>query len=123
MISLSEAERLGGNLKASRSSLDAARPLVAKSPDLYLKGRLQYQGSRLLASEGKLNEALISYQRLIVLIETIKGRLGAQEQKGLAENYGFIYDELVALLYTMSKNSPKDQLGFASTSPSIRRKE
>jgi tetratricopeptide (TPR) repeat protein len=115
LISLSEAERLGGNLKASRSALNEARPLVAKSPDLYLRGRLQYQGSRLLASEGKLNEALTSYQQLIGLIETIKGRLGAQEQKGLAENYGFIYDELVALLYSMSKNSPKDQLGFAST--------
>jgi len=115
LISLSEAERLGGNLKASRSALNEARPLVAKSPDLYLKGRLQYQGSRLLASEGKLNEALRSYQQLIALIETIKGRLGAQEQKGLAENYSFIYDELVALLYSMSKNSPKDQLGFAST--------
>jgi tetratricopeptide (TPR) repeat protein len=115
LISLSEAERLGGNLKASRSALNEARPLVAKSPDLYLKGRLQYQGSRLLASEGKLNEALSSYQQLIALIETIKGRLGAREQKGLAENYSFIYDELVALLYSMSKNSPKDQLGFAST--------
>ncbi len=115
LISLSEAERLGGNLKVSRSALNEARPLVTKSPDLYLKGRLQYQGSRLLASEGKLNEALSSYQQLIALIETIKGRLGAQEQKGLAENYSFIYDELVALLYSMGKNSPKDQLGFAST--------
>jgi len=115
LISLSEAERLGGNLKASRSALNEARPLVAKSPELYLKGRLQYQGSRLLASEGKLDQALSSYQQLIVLIETIKGRLGAQEQKGLAENYGFVYDELVALLYSMSKNSPTDQLGFGSS--------
>lgn len=115
LISLSEAERLGGNLKASQSALNEARPLVAKSPDLYLKGRLEYQRSRLLASEGKLNEALDSYQQLIAMIETIKGRLGAQGQKGLAENYSFIYDELVALLYSMSKNSPKDQLGFAST--------
>src|SRR5208283_275639 len=79
LISLSEAERLGGGLKASRSAFNEARPLVAKSPDLYLKGRLQYQGSRLLASEGKLNEALSSYQQLIALIETIKGRLGARE--------------------------------------------
>jgi CHAT domain-containing protein len=114
LISLSEAERLAGNLKASRTALNEGRPLVAKSPDLYLKGRLQYQGSRLLASEGRLKEALGSYQQLITLIETIKGRLGAEEQKGIAENYSFIYDELVALLYSMSKDSPKDQLAFAS---------
>jgi CHAT domain-containing protein/tetratricopeptide (TPR) repeat protein len=115
LISLSEAERLRGNLKASRSALNVARPLVAESAELYLKGRLQYQGSRLLASEGKFNEALSSYQQLIALIETIKGRLGTQEQKGLAENYSFIYDELVALLYSMSKDSVKDRLSLAST--------
>ena len=115
MISLSEAARLNGNLKASRAALNEARPLVAKSAELYLRGRLQYQGSRLLASEGKPNEALRSYQQLITLIETIKGRLGSQEQNGIAENYTFIYDELVALLYSMSKSSPKSQLDFAST--------
>lgn len=99
----------------SRSALNEARPLVAKSSDLYLEGRLEYQGSRLLASEGKTHEALTSYKQLILLVEGIKGKLGAQEQQSLAENYSFIYDELVALLYSMSKSSPKDQLGFAST--------
>jgi tetratricopeptide (TPR) repeat protein len=116
LISLSEAERLGGNLKASRSALNQARPLVTKSPDLYLKGRLEYQGSRLLASEGKFDEALSSYEQLISLIESVKGKLGAQEQKGLSENYGFIYDELVALLYSMSKRTPDSQLRLASES-------
>ena len=115
LITLSEAERLSGNLKTSRSALNEARPLVDKSPDLYLKGRLEYQGSRLLASEGRLDEALRSYKQLIALIESIKGRLGTQDQKSLSENYSFIYDELVALLFSMSKNPPKDQLGFAST--------
>jgi CHAT domain-containing protein/tetratricopeptide (TPR) repeat protein len=116
LISLSEAERLGGHLKASRSALNQARPLVTKSPDLYLKGRLEYQGSRLLASEGKFDEALSSYKQLISLIESVKGKLGAQEQKGLSENYGFIYDELVALLYSMSKRTPDSQLRLASES-------
>lgn len=69
-----------------------------------------------MASEGRLEDALASYQKLISLIEAIKGRLEAQEQKSLAENYGFIYDELVALLYSMSKKSPRDQVKFASES-------
>jgi CHAT domain-containing protein/tetratricopeptide (TPR) repeat protein len=115
LISLSEAERLDGNLKASRSALDEARPLVEKSPDLYLKGRLQYQGSGLLAAEGKTAEALASYRQLIALIETIKGRLATQDQRSIAENYNFIYDELVSLLYTMSKKSPAKGAAFASS--------
>jgi tetratricopeptide (TPR) repeat protein len=115
LISLSEAERLDGNLKASRSALNEARPLVVRSPDLYLKGRLQYQGSRLLASEGKTAEALASYRQLIALIETIKGRLATQDQRSIAENYNFIYDELVSLLFSMSKNSPAERSAFASS--------
>jgi len=115
LISLSEAERLAGNLTASRSALNEARPLVERSPDLYLKGRLQYQGSRLLASEGKTAEALASYRQIIALIETIKGRLATQDQRSIAENYNFIYDELVSLLYSMSKNSPAERSAFASS--------
>jgi CHAT domain-containing protein len=114
LISLSEAERLSGKLGASRSALNQTRPLASKSADLYLRGRLLYQESRLLASEGKLNDALASYERLISLIESVKGNLGAQEQKFLSENYAFIYDELVSLLYSMSKESPKDELKLAS---------
>ena len=114
LISLSEAERLRGNLKESRSALDRAASLVAMSPDFYLKGRLEYQGSRLLVSEGKLSEALSSYEKLISLIEGVKGNLGAREQRSLAENYGFIYDELVSLLYSMSMKFPAEQLRLAS---------
>jgi CHAT domain-containing protein/tetratricopeptide (TPR) repeat protein len=116
LISLSEAERLRGELKASRLALSEAGPLVTKSPDLYLKGRLEYQRSRLLTSEGKFDEALRSYKQLISLIENIKGKLDAQEQKSLSENYGFIYDELVALLYSMSNRRSDQQSSLASES-------
>jgi CHAT domain-containing protein len=114
LISLSEAERLRGNLKESRDTLKRASPIVANSADVYLRGRLQYQGSRLLVSEGKFDEALASYEQLITLIEGIKGKLGQQGQKSLSENYGFIYDELVSLLYTMSHNQPERRTSFAS---------
>jgi len=116
LISLSEAERLNGNFRGSRAALNEARPIVSKSPELYLRGRLIYQESRLLASEGRLNDALASYQRLISLLESVKGKLDAQEQKSISENYGFIYDELVSLLYSMSKKTPEDQLKLASES-------
>jgi CHAT domain-containing protein/tetratricopeptide (TPR) repeat protein len=116
LISLSEAERLAGDLRDSRSALNKARPLASKSPEIYLRGRLLYGESRLLVSESKLDEALVTYKQLIALIESIKGHLSAQEQRSIAENYGYIYDELVSLLYSMSKRTPCSQLKFASDS-------
>jgi CHAT domain-containing protein len=50
------------------------------------------------------------------MIETVKGGLSAKEQRALSENYEFIYDELVSLLYSMSKRDARDQLRFASDS-------
>src|SRR5438270_1758223 len=114
LLSLSEAQRLNGEIKAARSALNQARTLVSKSEDFYLKGRLLYGEARQLKSEGKFSEALASYKQVISLIETVKGTLDANEQKALAETYGFIYDELVSLLYSMSKQGGRDQLRFAS---------
>lgn len=116
LLSLSEAQRLNGEVKAARSSLDEARPLASKSQDLYLRGRLLYGEAGQLNSEHKLGEALASYERLITLIETVKGKLDAKEQRSLSESYGFIYDELVSLLYSMSREHSRDQLEFASES-------
>jgi CHAT domain-containing protein/tetratricopeptide (TPR) repeat protein len=114
LLSLSEAQRLNGEILAASSSLNEARPLVSKSQDFYLHGRLLYAEARQLASEHKLEEALAAYERLISLIETLKGKLDAKEQKSFSENYGFIYDELVSLLYSMSQDAPRDQLRFAA---------
>jgi len=116
LLSLSEAKRLNGELRASRSALNEARPLASKSQEIYLRGRLLYAEARLLTSEGKLEEAQASYKQLITLIEAVKGKLDAREQKSLSENYGYIYDELVALLYSMSKRDSHDQLRLASES-------
>jgi CHAT domain-containing protein len=116
LLSLSEAERLNGDLKTSRSALNKARPMASKSPEIYLRGRLLYAEARLLTSEGKLDAALVSYKELISLIESIKGSLSAQEQKSISENYGYIYDELVALLYSMSTEASASKLQFASES-------
>ena len=48
------------------------------------------------------------------MIESVKGNLSAQEQKSISENYGYIYDELVSLLYSKSKRTPDSQLKYAS---------
>lgn len=116
LISLSEAEGLKGDLKDSRSALNKARPMASKSPEIYLRGRFLYAEARLLVKEGKLDEALLSYKQLISLIELVKGNLSAQEQKSISENYGYIYDELVSLLYLMGKRTPNSQLRLASDS-------
>lgn len=68
----------------------------------------------MLTSENKLSEALTSYKQLISLIESIKGKLSPQEQKSLSENYGFIYDELVSVLYSMSTQGATTRAHFAS---------
>ena len=53
LLSLSEAQRLNGDIKAARSSLDEARPVALRSQDLYFHGRLLYGEARQLTSEGK----------------------------------------------------------------------
>jgi CHAT domain-containing protein len=116
LLSLSEIERLRGDIRAARTSLNQARPLASKSQEIYLHGRLLYTEARQLASERKLDEALASYKELIALIEGVKGKLDAREQRSLSENYDYIYDELVSLLYSMSKRDSQAQLKFASES-------
>jgi CHAT domain-containing protein len=63
-----------------------------------------------------LDEALASYKPLITMIETVKGRLSAKEQRAISENYEFIYDELVSLLHSTSKRDAREQLRLASES-------
>jgi CHAT domain-containing protein len=116
LLSLSEAERLNRNLRAARTALNEADPLASKSSDVYLRGRLLYAESRLLASEGSYDKSLTSYRNLISLIESVKGNLDARDQKALSENYSYIYDELVALLYSMSKKATDNPLVLASES-------
>jgi len=116
LLSLSEAQRLNGEIRAARVALNQARPVASESQDLYLRGRLLYAEARQLKSEGKLDEALDSYKQLITLIETVKGNLDAKEQKAISENYGYIYDELVSLLHSMSKRDSREQLRLASES-------
>jgi tetratricopeptide (TPR) repeat protein len=116
LISVSEAKRLRGDVKAARAGLNDANPLVQKSQDVYLHGRFLYADARQLTSENKLDKALVAYKELIQLIETVKGSLDSRDQRSLSENYGYIYDELVVLLYSMSKRDSSEQPKLASQS-------
>jgi CHAT domain-containing protein/tetratricopeptide (TPR) repeat protein len=116
LLSLSQAVGLEGDLRGARAALNRARPIATKSPELYLRGRFLYTEAKLFSLEGNLPEAVATYRELISLIETVKGGLNAQEQKSLAENYGYIYDELVSLLYSMSERAPASRSKLASES-------
>lgn len=114
LISVSEANRLSGDIKSARTALNQASPLAEKSQDVYLHGRFLYAEARQRTSEHKLDEALTAYKELIRLIETVKGSLDAKDQRSLAENYGYIYDELVALLYSISQRDSRQRQRFGS---------
>jgi CHAT domain-containing protein/tetratricopeptide (TPR) repeat protein len=116
LLSLSEAQRMSGEIGLGRASLNKAARLVSDSQELYLHGLFLYGEARQLTSEQKFDDALASYKKLIAMIETVKGRLSTQEQRALAENYEFMYDELVSLLYSMSTREPGNQFRFASDS-------
>jgi CHAT domain-containing protein len=73
-----------------------------------------YGRARLLVKENRLTEALASYKDLIQLIELTKGRLDAKDQRSLSETYGYIYDELVSLLYDMSTADPTHPVQLSS---------
>lgn len=114
LISVSEANRLSGDIRSARTVLNEASPLAEKSQDVYLRGRFLYAEAKQLTSEHKLDEALAAYKELIRLIETVKGGLDAKDQRSLSENYGYIYDELVALLYSISQRDSRQQQRFGS---------
>ena len=114
LLSLAEARWHSGDLKGARSAFDQVPALVARSPNLYLRGRMLYGQARLLVKENRLTEALASYKDLIQLIELTKGHLDAKDQRALSETYGYIYDELVSLLYDMSKADPTHPVQLSS---------
>ena len=114
LLSLAEAKWHSGDLKGARLAFDQVPALVAQSSNFYLQGRTLYGRARLLVKENRLAEALAAYKELIVLIEQVKGRLDGKDQRLLADTYGFVYDELVTLLYNMGKADSTRQVQFGS---------
>jgi CHAT domain-containing protein len=123
LISLAEAERLSGDLKASAEALKEAKPLVSKNQDIYSRGRLLYGEANQERAEGHFGQAAGFYQQAIQLVEDAKTNIDPEFQLSMSETYDFVYDELVDCLYSLSEQEKGPQklqtaieaLGYAET--------
>lgn len=123
LISLAEAERLSGDLKASAEALKEAMPLVSKNQDIYSRGRLLYGEANQERAEGHFGQAVRFYQQAIQLVEDAKTNIDPEFQLSMSETYDFVYDELVDCLYSLSEQEKGPQklqtaieaLGYAET--------
>ena len=103
LISLAEAARLSGNLKASEGELKNAEPLVAKNKDVYLRGRLLYGEANQERAAGDFRKAVGFYKEIIDLVDKAKGSIDPQLQLSMSDTYDFVYDELIDCLYSLSE--------------------
>lgn len=103
LVSLAEAERLSGDLRASSASLKRAKPLVTKDRDVYLRGRFLYGEANQERAAGHFGAAVTFYERTIELIENAKGNIDPQLQLSMSDTYDYVYDELIDCLYSLSK--------------------
>jgi CHAT domain-containing protein/tetratricopeptide (TPR) repeat protein len=116
LLSMAEAKRNSTDLKGARSDMTEAKELATEAKDTYLQGRLLYGEARQERAEGHLDVALTRYTQLISLIETVKNQGDSHTQRGLAENYAFIYDELTSTLHALYelKISAKERFQLAT---------
>src|ERR1700722_8353771 len=110
LITLAEAQRSDGDLRAASSSLVRAEPLVKRIHNFYMTGRLYYGQANLLKAQGQLKSAIEQYQRVIDLLEQIKSDSALDIQRKASENYGFIYGELVDTYYLLSSEDVPNKL-------------
>jgi CHAT domain-containing protein len=113
LITLAEAQRSDGNLHAASTSLARAEPLVKRTHNFYMTGRLYYGQANLLKAQGQLKSAIEQYQRVIALLEQIKSDSALDIQRKASENYGFIYGELVDTYYLISSEDVPNKLADA----------
>ena len=103
LISLAEAERLQGHLKAASAALKEAKPLVAKEQDIYLKGRLLYGEANQERATGNFKAAVSFYEQTTELIGEAKGNIDPKSQLSISDEYDYVYDELIDSLYFLSQ--------------------
>ncbi|MFB3917467.1 MAG: CHAT domain-containing protein [Terriglobales bacterium] len=115
LMSLAEVQRSSGNIRDASRSLAAAESLLGATDDLYTVGRFHYGKAGLLKQEGRLTESIREYEQVIDIAEQVKAGAQEESQRTFAENYGFIYDELIdALFVAAEKAEPKSAREYAA---------
>jgi CHAT domain-containing protein len=102
LLSLAEAERSSNDLLAAASSLERAQPLVKQIDDFYLTGRFYYGQANLYKSQGRLQDAIDQYGHVIGFLEEYKANSDISSQRKLADNYNYIYGELIDSYYLLA---------------------
>jgi CHAT domain-containing protein len=102
LLSLAEAERSVGDVHAATTSLAQAEPLVKQAGDFYTTGRFYYGQANLNKREGRLQDAIAQYERVIGFLEEYKANSGVNASRSVAETYNYIYGELIDAYYLLS---------------------
>jgi CHAT domain-containing protein/tetratricopeptide (TPR) repeat protein len=101
LISLAEAERSDGDSHSATTSLAKAEPMVKQTGDFYLTGRFYYGQANLYKQEGRLQDAIAQYERVISFLEEYKADSGISAGRSVAETYNYIYGELIDTYYLL----------------------
>ena len=110
LISLAEAQRSDGDLAAAAKSLQLAEPLANRLKNFYTLGRFYYGQAGLYRAQGRLNDAIEEYERVVKMLEQFKSGSDPENQQHVAEHYDFIYDELIEAYYALGQS---DKHGLA----------
>ena len=102
LITLAEVQRSDGDLKAAVNSLRLAEPLVNQAKNFYTLGRLHYVQAGVYGAEGRFNDAIAEYERVIAMLEQFKSSSDPEERRHVADSYSFIYGELIETYYALA---------------------
>jgi CHAT domain-containing protein len=108
LISLAEAQRSNGDLSLASGSLQLAEPLVMRAKNFYTFGRFYYVRAGLYRAQGRFDDAVSEYERVIGMLEEMKSSSSdPEERRHVANSYEFIYDELIETYYALAQSDGK----------------
>jgi CHAT domain-containing protein len=112
-LSLSENYCARGEYQLAKKELDATVPLVRIVHDYYLSGRFLYVKARLERDTGRFDDAITDYSGVVQMIDGLRQDSDSEEIRAVAEQYSYIFDELVATFYQQSKAQPTAKGDYA----------
>jgi CHAT domain-containing protein len=117
LLEMANVERRAGRLREAQRHIAEAEPLVSHTHNLYTLGSLYYGKAAQAKADGALEESVRWYEKVISLIEDVKAT-NTEAPNKIAENYTFIYEELLDVLYRLHQKSASEQR-FSSEAFSI----